>query len=107
MRLKISILALTVLLSHTIPAAAQIDTDGDGLLDLIDVPGFNPTAEGSASFIRRGVQDLDGTSQLTNLQTLELDYNQITSLEQGDFDGLSNLQTLDLRSNRITSLEQG
>ena len=32
------------------PAIAQKDTDGDGLLDLIDVRGFDPDASGTATF---------------------------------------------------------
>ena len=36
-----------------------------------------------------------------------LNGNQITSIENGDFQGLSNLQTLDLGGNQITSLENG
>ena len=70
------------------------DTDGDGLLDLIDVPGFNPNASGDVYFNGRSIQDLDGANLLTNATTLYLNGNQITSLENGDFQGLSNLQAL-------------
>jgi Leucine-rich repeat (LRR) protein len=83
------------------------DTDGDGLLDLIDVPGFNPNANGDVDFENRGIQDLDGAKLLTNATTLDLDYNRVTSLENGDFQGLSNLQRLNLGGNQITSLENG
>jgi insulin-like growth factor-binding protein complex acid labile subunit len=83
------------------------DTDGDGLLDLIDVPGFNPNASGDVSFEDRRIQDLDGANLLTNATTLYLYRNQITSIESGDFQGLSNLQRLDLWENQITSIESG
>jgi insulin-like growth factor-binding protein complex acid labile subunit len=85
------------------------DTDGDGLLDLIDVPGFNPNASGDVEFYGRNIQDLDGANLLTNATGLILGAggNRVTSLENGDFHGLSNLQRLDLGENRITSLESG
>ena len=83
------------------------DTDGDGLLDLIDVPGFNPNASGDVYFDGRSIQDLDGANLLTNATALDLYCNQITSLENGDFQGLSNLQALDLDGNQITSIESG
>ena len=70
------------------------DTDGDGLLDLIDVPGFDPNASGGVEFFGLGIQDLDGANLLTNATSLDLWVNQITSIEQGDFQGLSNLQGL-------------
>ena len=83
------------------------DTDGDGLLDLIDVAGFNPNASGDVVFQDRRIQDLDGANLLANATSLYLGDNQITSLESGDFQGLSNLQSLDLQGNQITSLESG
>jgi Leucine-rich repeat (LRR) protein len=83
------------------------DTDGDGLLDFIDVPGLNPNASGHVDLSRRGIQDLDGATFLTSLQSLDLHSNQITSLENGDFDGLGNLKWLDLSGNQITSIEDG
>jgi Leucine-rich repeat (LRR) protein len=83
------------------------DTDGDGLLDLIDVPGFNPNVSGEADFVNSGIQDLDGAKLLTNATGLNLRTNQITSIENGDFEGLNNLQTLFLGSNPITNIENG
>ena len=44
---------------------------------------------------------------LTNLQSLHLSDNQITSIESGAFDGLDNLQSLGLSGNQLTSLESG
>jgi hypothetical protein len=107
MRIKSLFVAIAVAALMLTPQASAVDTDVDGLLDLLDVPGFDPSANGDADFRRRGIQDLDGANQLTNLQRLDLDSNHITSLESGDFEGLANLQTLDLTDNRITSLESG
>ena len=91
------LLTLCVAMSLSVASVAiAVDTDGDGLLDLMDVHGFDPSASGTGSFRDCGIQDLDGASQLTNLQWLHLYGNQITSIESGDFDGLTNLQTLDL-----------
>jgi Leucine-rich repeat (LRR) protein len=87
--------------------ALGADTDGDGLLDLIDVPGFNPNASGEVDFVNRGIQDLDGAKLLTNATRLNLRTNQITSIETGDFQGLNDLQTLSLGSNPITSIAMG
>ncbi len=47
-------------------------------------------------------RDLSPLSSLTHLQTLDLSWNQITSLTLAE--GLSSLQTLDLRGNGLTSL---
>ena len=63
-----------------VPAAQAVDTDGDGLLDLLDVPGFDPNATGEVHFKERGIQDLDGASLLTNVNELGLIKNQITQL---------------------------
>jgi Leucine-rich repeat (LRR) protein len=87
--------------------ALGADTDGDGLLDLIDVPGFNPNASGDVDFSNRGIQDLDGANLLTNATMLFLGGNQITSIENGDFQGLSNLHYLFVGRNPITSVERG
>ncbi|MDG2385056.1 MAG: hypothetical protein P8N76_25520 [Pirellulaceae bacterium] len=38
-----SLFALAIFLSVS-PVAMAVDTDGDGLLDLMDVPGFDPDA---------------------------------------------------------------
>ena len=62
------------------PTFAQVDTDGDGLLDLMDVPGFNPNAS-EVYYVRKRIQDLDGAGQLTNAIWLDLYGNQIRSLE--------------------------
>ena len=61
----------------------------------------------SLNSLDRSIQDLDGANLLTNATVLELWVNQITSIEQGDFQGLSNLQGLFLFSNQITSIESG
>ena len=108
-----------------------LDTDGDGLLDLLDVPGFDPSLTGDLGFYREGIEDLDGANQLTkatdlnlgsnrisnidagdfaelaDLKWLSLHLNQIASIESGSFEGLTNLQWLDLSGNSLTSVEAG
>jgi hypothetical protein len=88
-------------------SAFGADTDGDGLLDLIDAPGFDSNASGDVQFIGFGIQDLDGANLLTNVTTLHLYRNQITSFENGDFQRLGNLEYLLLFDNRTASLESG
>ena len=44
---------------------------------------------------------------LSNLQGLNFISNEISSIEQGDFTGLENLTWLSLRGNQINSIEQG
>ena len=90
----------------TLPAFAG-DTDGDGLLDLIDAPRFDPNATGWFTFFNDGIQDLDGAALLTELQSLSLGVNEISGVERGDFVGLSNLLKLSLDNNLISSLESG
>jgi Leucine-rich repeat (LRR) protein len=85
--------------------ALGADTDGDGLLDLIDVPGFEANASGQLQFFSKGIQDLDGARLLTNARVLNLNGNQIRSIEQQDFEGLSNLLELHIGGNLIASLE--
>ncbi|MCA9168028.1 MAG: leucine-rich repeat domain-containing protein, partial [Planctomycetales bacterium] len=105
--LAVAFLAFAAAASLLISPVGAVDTDGDGLLDLIDVPGFNPSAGATPDFSDRGIQDLDGANLLTNLQSLFLAFNQITSIDSGDFDGLDNLHDLYLYENRITSIESG
>lgn len=81
------------------------DTDGDGLLDLIDVQGFRPDLHGEASFESRGIEDLDGANLLTGVQSLILSDNLVASIENGDFTGLTDLKSLSLSANRLTSVD--
>ena len=87
------------------PRAGAVDTDGDGLLDLLDLPGFDPDSSQDIDFWRAGIQDLDGATLLVNTTNLSLEGNEISSIELGDFAGLGNLQTLDLADNRISRIE--
>jgi hypothetical protein len=48
--------------------------------------------------------DFDG---LTNLKVLFLWGNQLSSIESGGFDGLTNLEVLDLCGNQLSSIESG
>lgn len=88
-------------------AVAQKDTDADGLLDVIDVTDFDANASGVTSYSERGIEDLDGVSQLIHVESLWLFNNEITSIENRDFLRLTNLQFLGLDGNRITSIESG
>ena len=55
------------------------------------------------------IDRLDGIGAFdwTTTTELILDYNQISSIESGDFDGLGNLETLKLWGNLISSIESG
>ena len=106
MKLRILAIAFAQLLVLT-PQTYAVDTDGDGLLDLMDVPGFDPDASGWGGYSYSHIEDLDGANQLTNLETLVLTGNQITSIESGDFSGLGYLRELGLAGNKITSIESG
>ena len=95
--------ACTLVLS-TVASAQQVDTDGDGLLDLLDVPGFAPSRF-EAMYGRRSIQDLDGAAQFVRASYLDLAENEISGLEQGDFEGQDNLRTISLDDNQISSIE--
>ena len=109
------LLPLWVAISLSVTSVAiAVDTDGDGLLDLMDVPGFDPNASGVANFWGRGIEDLDGVNQLNSrfLHRIDLGGNEftsngITSIESGDFAGMDNLEELYLYNNGITSIESG
>jgi hypothetical protein len=90
-----------------ISPARAVDVDGDGLLDLVDVAEFDPRASGLVSYSSSGIQDLDGANQLTSALRLFVNDNQITSIENGDFEGLINLEELFLGTNQITRIERG
>ena len=96
------IVCLAIWLSGT-PLAVAVDTDGDGLLDLIDVPVFTLN---NGSYHDQGIEDLDGANQLT-INSLGLSRNLITSIEATDFDGINYLDTLYLANNQISSIESG
>ena len=98
---RLHLLACFMILLFVAPVAKAGDTDSDGLLDLMDVPGF---PERGSSYESLGVKDLDGANQLSSLTELCLDDNQITSIEAGDFEGLSSLTSLRLTENPITEL---
>jgi len=97
--------ACTLALS-TVTSAQQVDTDGDGLLDLLDVPGFAPSRF-EAMYGRRSIQDLDGATQFVRASYLDLAENEISGLEQGDFEGQDNLRTISLDDNQISSIDGG
>ena len=101
---------LLVALALSPPAAHAVtypDSDGDGLLDLLDHPNFIPNATGRGNYDHCGIEDLDGAGQLVGVLNLDLYNNPIMSLESGDFSGLSNLQYLTLDRNAITNIEPG
>ena len=107
-RLILASLILGALVLSTPLVAA--DTDGDGLLDLIDAPGFPEfpaDATGNLSFSLVDIQDLDGASLLTSLESLRIRSGGLTSIEASDFYRLENLIELTLATNAISSIESG
>ncbi|MCP4189022.1 MAG: hypothetical protein GY768_00175 [Planctomycetaceae bacterium] len=72
---RLHLLACFIILLFVAPVAKA--ADGDGLLDLMDLPGF---PERGSSYESLGVKDLDGANQLSSLTELCLDDNQITEL---------------------------
>jgi hypothetical protein len=70
---------ITTLLCAIGPYTFGADTDGDGLLDVIDVAGFDANASGVVGFDRFRIQDLDGANLLADATSLGLGLNQITS----------------------------
>lgn len=93
-----------VLLAAFASTALAFDTDGDGLLDVLDVPEFGLRRQ---SYRSLGIEDLDGANLLNREEWLDFDGNFITGIESGDFAGLSNLGRLHLTNNQITSIESG
>ncbi|MCP4192153.1 MAG: leucine-rich repeat domain-containing protein [Planctomycetaceae bacterium] len=81
-------------------SSITFDTDGDGLLDLIEAPRFSSPTD----YRNQGIEDLDGASQLSSLTTLDLTGNQITSIDAGDIQGPSSLKAVDLSDKPITEL---
>ena len=81
------------------------DTDNDGLLDVVDAPGYDIRATGTLIMNGLGIEDLDGVSELSSdLLKLYLGDNEITSIDAGDLTGL-NTQYLYFYNNQITEIE--
>lgn len=101
--------SLIIFLACVVPLGtssfAFADSDLDGLLDLVDVGGFDPDATERLSFTARGIEDLDGADQLTQLQILGLGFNAIESIDRDDFVGLDSLRYLYLFNNGIREIE--
>ena len=103
---SVFMLGIPIAVFLLISSARATDTDGDGLFDVIDMTGFDPT-ESSIDLSGRGIEDLDGLNLLTNAQVLNLNFNRVSSIERGDFDGLNILLELELANNQITRIENG
>ena len=99
--------AFITVLATAATAVAQTDTDGDGLLDVLDVDGFDPDASDSANLDDKGIEDLDGVSQLTKASQINLNGNKLTVIDDGEFDGLTSLEELRLSGNQIMNIERG
>lgn len=101
---RLRYLVCTLLLASTSTVIAQ-DSDGDGLLDLLDAPRYDTSAIETLNMSALGIQDLDGASQLSpELVVLNLGANQITKVDEGDFAGL-NLEHIYFFNNQITEIE--
>ena len=98
---------VVLLVFASMVSAGHVDTDGDGLLDLLDVHEFDPAATEAVGFGGRRIEDLDGANQLTGVTKLFLHANQIHSIDEGDFRGLADLLELELSLNQISSIESG
>ena len=95
-------LVAVLLVSSGLRAA---DTDGDGLLDALDVSRYDTSASPTLVLNSLGIQDLDGLNQLSpDLRSLYVGDNQITEIEVGDLMGL-NTQYLYFYINQITEIE--
>lgn len=96
-------------LPMTILFGQQVDSDGDGLFDLVDHPRFESTLNGlrNGNYRRQRIQDLDGARLLINIDSLSVNDNLITAIERNDFDNLLNLRRLRLGGNQISSIEAG
>ena len=74
-------------------------------------PGDVMPREVLAGWSSPAIDDLNGTGRFdwttTPTETLRLPYNQISSIESGDFSGLTNLTELYLHENQLTSIEAG
>ena len=99
-------LTLVTLMNASESVSAQ-DSDGDGRLDLIDVPSFDPDATGIASFNSLGIEDLTGANLLTGVVDLRFDFNKVARIENDDINQLATLESLSLVGNPITNIDNG
>ena len=101
--------ALVVVSALILPTAASGYSFGDWASDHDYSPGAVMPSEVSASY--SSIDSLDGIGGFDWITTpttwLELEHNQLSSIESGAFSGLTNLKFLSLSTNQISSIESG
>lgn len=105
--LFVSILCLLFATLGSDSQAKAFVNDNDGLLDVGEAQGFpdDPAATtGELLLYLQGIEDLDGTSLLTGLQSFNLEENNISSIESGEFGGLTLNETSTVDPTRRRSL---
>ena len=105
-RIALSAVVVTVLMW---PTAASGYTFGDWASD----NGYSPGAVMPETVVAwvPSIDSLDGIGDFDWITTpttnLNLNGNQVSSIESGDFSGLTNLEELYLSGNQISSIESG
>ncbi len=98
------LLALVVAIVAT-PSLLAVDLDGDGRVDIGEIPLFDPF-DPELILTDEGVEDLDGL-KLVSTRLLDLAGNRIDQVEAGDFSDASSLVFLILSHNPIVDIEPG
>ncbi|XP_052068533.1 protein slit-like isoform X2 [Mytilus californianus] len=112
MRQTIFLIICTVFKSTVLGCPEACSCDGStvfcGLKGLTTVPSEIPNSTTVLDLQENQITSIDENifNGFTRLQTLKLNTNRITSLDENIFNGLTELQTLDLQHNQITSLDE-
>lgn len=105
--IRTSRLAIGVLLvlAGSCSFTLAMDTDGDGLLDLLDASRYDPMTVGAVVMSGQGIEDLDGASAYGDEVTeIHLGANLVQSIDVGDFTG-SSATVIQLWNNQISNIE--